>query len=224
MYNTLNYSQTDIDRFFRNIKPPDNDIEDCWLWSGYLDKDRYGELYIDSKNIKHIRSHRFSWEYFIGQIPVDKQILHKCDNPPCVNPNHLFIGTQQDNKNDEISKKRHAFGQKQGASILTDNDVKKIIEETLIRKHISIFDIANAYNVHHSTINNIIQEYRWTHVTKQFSKQEMSLVRQILHHKRGSKLDNSTILQIKTLKTQGYTNKYISNLFGISNWSVDKYK
>jgi len=88
----------------------------------------YGEFSIAYNNKQHVRAHRFSYEYFLGTIPENLQVCHKCDNPKCVNPNHLFLGTSQDNKNDSVNKKRHAYGIHQGGAILNDNDVKQIIE------------------------------------------------------------------------------------------------
>lgn len=78
-------------------------ISRCWIWSLAKDKDGYG---VAHKGKKNIRAHRISYEAFIGQIPEDMGVLHKCDNPSCCNPQHLFLGTNQDNMNDMVSKGR----------------------------------------------------------------------------------------------------------------------
>lgn len=209
---------------FKKSKFQKNDITDCWIWLGYCDRDGYGEFSIAYNNKQHVRAHRFSYEYFLGTIPENLQVCHKCDNPKCVNPNHLFLGTSQDNKNDSVNKKRHAYGIHQGGAILNDNDVKQIIENILANKYSSVLDISKEWNIHQSTVNNIINETRWTHVTKQFDKKILEKCRQILAHKKGRKLTNDVIIKINELRSNGYTIDNISKILGISKWSVDKYK
>lgn len=82
-------------------------ITGCWIWIGSKDKDGYGRI-CGRTNYKHwnMKAHRVSYEYFIGQIN-GLQVLHKCDNPSCINPNHLFLGTQQENIADMMRKGRH---------------------------------------------------------------------------------------------------------------------
>lgn len=75
----------------------------CWVWSLARDKDGYGVAHQGKKNI---RAHRVSYEVFIGQIPEGMGVLHKCDNPPCCNPEHLFLGNNQDNMDDMVAKGR----------------------------------------------------------------------------------------------------------------------
>lgn len=87
----------------------------CWLWVGALFKSGYGKF---SRGDRKIRAHRASYELYVGKIPRGMQVLHRCDNPPCVNPDHLFIGTHMDNMLDMESKGR-----------------AKWIQENLRRKH-----------------------------------------------------------------------------------------
>ena len=76
----------------------------CWEWTGHQDKDGYGRL---RANNKDLRAHRVSWEMHNKRhIPKGMQIMHSCDNPSCVNPAHLSLGTAQDNANDALSKGR----------------------------------------------------------------------------------------------------------------------
>ncbi len=93
--------QTDEQRFWLKVKKTDM----CWLWKGYLTrKNGYGKI---SFNKKDQVAHRVSWQLKNGDIPTGMSVLHKCDNPPCVNPDHLFLGTQRDNVLDMVRKKRH---------------------------------------------------------------------------------------------------------------------
>jgi hypothetical protein len=75
--------------------------ERCWEWTASLTKKGYGQF---GHNLK--RSHRVSWVIAYGEIQDNLQVLHHCDNPPCVNPHHLFLGTNQDNRKDMMSKGR----------------------------------------------------------------------------------------------------------------------
>lgn len=80
-----------------------NFTESCWLWTAYKNHNGYGTHRI---NGKAVRAHRFVWEYFNVKIPDGLYVLHKCDTPACVNPDHLFLGTHQDNMNDMRAKGR----------------------------------------------------------------------------------------------------------------------
>lgn len=87
--------------FFKNISY--KNINDCWIWQGRKDKDGYGIMW----NKKATKAHRYSYEIHFGQIPNNLIICHKCDNPGCVNPKHIYAGTHSDNAKDKIDKIRH---------------------------------------------------------------------------------------------------------------------
>lgn len=76
----------------------------CWLWSGGIIPDGYGTVYVDKKT-KY--AHRVAYETAKGPIPTGLYVLHKCDTPACVNPDHLRVGTQSDNMRDSIERGRH---------------------------------------------------------------------------------------------------------------------
>lgn len=104
------YGDTDIvnppvsqQRFIERFEEKIEKIDSCWIWVGAFFKSGYGRF---SFGKKKVRAHRFSYELYIGKIPKGIYVLHRCDNPCCVNPLHLFLGTHLDNMMDMESKGR----------------------------------------------------------------------------------------------------------------------
>lgn len=87
------------ERFFAKVRKTNR----CWIWVGHRTRDGYGYFSIRKQMIL---AHRYAWTYFHQEIPKELSVLHRCDNPPCVNPKHLFLGTQRDNMMDMIAKGR----------------------------------------------------------------------------------------------------------------------
>lgn len=94
--------ERDGKRFWAKVKR--GTAEECWPWTGSKLKTGYGQL---RENGKMIRAHRVSWELSRGPIPEGMNVCHHCDNPPCCNPDHLFIGTHLDNTRDKMHKGRY---------------------------------------------------------------------------------------------------------------------
>lgn len=108
------------DRFWEKVDVKNKN--ECWIWNSTTDKNGYGIFKLGNKDVK---AHRVSWEFHSGSIPLGMQILHKCDNPPCINPNHLFLGTPQDNMDDKKKKGRSVYfkGSQLPQSKLEDSQV-----------------------------------------------------------------------------------------------------
>ena len=92
------------ERFWKHIKK----TKHCWEWEGSTNEDGYGRFKLDTTIL--VGAHRFMWELSNGDIPEKLCVLHKCDNPRCVKPDHLFLGTHSDNMKDMYIKKRHDNG------------------------------------------------------------------------------------------------------------------
>jgi hypothetical protein len=128
----------------------------CWIWIGGLRENGYG---YHAFNGKKEQAHRISWEIYKGPIPQGKFVLHKCDVRPCVNPDHLFIGTQKDNIQDCIQKGRIANGERIGNSLLTEDQVSKIKND-----HRSYRVIAKDFHVEATAIFRIKHGITWKHI------------------------------------------------------------
>jgi len=154
------HTQKDIDRFWTKVDKTGS----CWEWKKLLDKKGYGLITVKNKTIY---AHRFS-ALIAGLNITDKFVCHRCDNPKCVNPDHLFVGTLQDNKNDEISKSRQARGAKHGMTNLTESDVT-YIKNNYIRGNRNIvksnsMELAKMFSVTDQTIRNIAKNKTWRHI------------------------------------------------------------
>jgi len=146
-----------------------NEKTDCWEWKGRKDKGGYGSISIN--NYPH-RVHRVSYETFVHKIiPKTLHVLHACDNPCCINPDHLFLGTNYDNMKDRNTKDRQAKGVMMPHAKLTDEkvkDIKKQFKEFVPFDKIGFSNqcglIADKYNVSGKLIRNIYHGTAWKHV------------------------------------------------------------
>lgn len=139
----------------------------CWLWfgaslpkRGSLPTSEYGRM-LCSKTHRVQSAHRISYELHRGEIPPGMHVLHRCDQPCCVNPDHLFLGTQTDNRKDMASKGRFvaARGIKNGSAKLTDDMVREIR-----RSSESAEQLARRFGITFSRISSIRRRATWKHV------------------------------------------------------------
>ena len=132
----------------------------CWEWAAYRDPDGYGGFSLDGKGE---RAHRASWILEHGSIPDGLHVLHHCDNPRCVNPAHLFLGTQADNMRDKAEKGRAVNnpqpGESHPMSKLTEADIPAIRADKRSQRA-----IAAEYGVSRQQIGRIKNRKRWTHI------------------------------------------------------------
>jgi hypothetical protein len=141
------------ERFWKFVKKTDN----CWEWSGALTRG-YGSMGSNSY------AHRISWEIHNGPIPKGLWVLHKCDNPSCSNPDHLFLGTQTDNMRDMLNKGRgNCFGV---GNKLTPEQIKEIRSTYRFGSLTNgARALAKRFKIDRKMIANIINKEAWKHVT-----------------------------------------------------------
>lgn len=147
-------------RFFEKIKK----TEACWIWFGAKDPKGYGRIGAGGRKGKDIFAHRLSYQIHKGEIPEGMLVCHKCDTPACVNPEHLFLGTQTDNMRDCVNKNRlNPFkpkGELNPKAKLTWDTVRRIRKEySGVEK--GFFEIAKVYGVSDCTISSILRMKTW---------------------------------------------------------------
>ena len=153
----MTYIKKTKERFFNKVKK----TKTCWNWVGTMGSNGYGQI---SFKGKYIQAHRLSWILKNRFIPKGKFVLHKCDIPTCVNPKHLFIGTNFDNVHDAIRKGRmNNVGENHGYSKLSNQEVISIRKEYIPRKCSQRF-LARKYNVTHGMIYCIVHNKNWKHL------------------------------------------------------------
>jgi len=152
--------QPPADRFWAMVdrRGPD----DCWPFQGSPGPDGHIRLVLPEGRVF---VHRFSWELHRGPIPEGMLVCHKCDNPPCVNPAHLFLGTHADNMADRNQKGRQARqrGEACGTAKLTEDKVREI--RRLASEGSSPAALAVAFGVSERHIKNIVCRNRWAHLS-----------------------------------------------------------
>lgn len=142
-------------------------VGECWQWRGPTDRHGYGRFFV-SKKLKpqHVFAHRFAYVLEYGGVIDGLVVCHRCDNPGCVRPDHLFLGHQRDNLADMWAKGRgritRIYGERQHLAKLRETDIPVIRARHEAGE--SQRRIARAYNVDKTTIQNIVHRKTWQHV------------------------------------------------------------
>lgn len=140
------------ERYWRKVAKREPD--ECWPWRGTRDENRYGVMKLDGKLA---RAHRLAWLFAHGEMPHGC-ILHRCDNPPCVNPAHLSVGSRSDNMKDMNAKGRHG-----STGRLTPSDVRKAFR--LRRDGFTQDDLARLFAVNRSVLSKIFTFKNYRNLT-----------------------------------------------------------
>lgn len=132
----------------------------CWEWQKYIDAQGYGQMQLHGKVV---RTHRAAWILLVGEIPKGMFVCHKCDNRKCINPSHLFLGSQADNLKDAAQKGRMRRGGQHGMARLTEREVQEI---RMLGKAEGVTHpyIARMFGVTRQAIQSIISRRTWRHI------------------------------------------------------------
>jgi len=171
-------TDSDLARFWAKVKRPESG---CWEWTASTDERGYGRFGI---RVPVYKAHRVSWTIHHGQIPDGLEACHTCDNPSCVRPDHLFLGTQADNLEDCARKGRNGAhshpekrprGESHGCSKLNASIVAMIHELSgkgmPSTRIVKLLPVA----VHHSTVRRVIHGERWSHVRRVSDDEELQV-------------------------------------------------
>lgn len=147
-----------VTRFWESFQKGNPD--ECWEWKGEIASHGYGVLSIC--NWPYL-AHRISYLIHHGTIDPDRMVMHSCDNPKCVNPNHLSLGTGSDNTRDAVSKGRMLVGELNGGHKLREQDVRWIRLQ-YGNNGWTVTRLAEIFGVWPACISRIIKRQRWNHI------------------------------------------------------------
>lgn len=154
-----------MQRFWPKVDTSGGPTE-CWEWQAYRARSGYGSIGLSEHGT--ITAHRVSYELHHGPIPPGMFVCHRCDNPPCVNPGHLFLGTPKDNSHDARDKGRLVMpdvrGEKAPSARLTEEDVIAIRRER--RNGVTLSTLAERYGVTIQAISYAARGITWGHITE----------------------------------------------------------
>jgi hypothetical protein len=145
-------------RFWDKVKK--GGLDECWEWQGFTSKSGYGRFRYQSKREY---AHRVAYILEYSPIRNGLHVCHKCDNPKCVNPNHLFLGTNNDNMRDKVKKGRQQRGERSGTSKLTEQQVLEIL--ALKGKETQKF-VGKKFGVVQTLIGKIWRGENWKHLPR----------------------------------------------------------
>jgi hypothetical protein len=174
--------QKDIERFWKKVDVPEDwkeHPEKCWEWIGGLHGDLgYGQFFLSKPKKTTITAHRYSYQIYFGSIDNSELfVCHTCDNPKCVNPNHLFLGTAQDNNKDRDNKNRNIKGSQVNTSKFTEESVLEILSGILNNTYTNINQIKSKYNITTRPITKILKRLSWKHLTEIYDDETLEKMR-----------------------------------------------
>lgn len=189
-----------VRRFWRHVER----TSDCWLWHGATSRG-YGLMSSNVRGVAPLKAHRVSYQIHHGAIPEKMYVCHRCDNPSCVNPEHLFVGTPKDNSDDMRAKGRDVSLYGESASNARLNEAQ-VVE--IVRMHSageSLRSIAAAFCVSRWQVSEIARGHYWKHLNLQSSR--------IYSHK----LTETDICTIFQMRADGAKYKEIGAVVGVGS-------
>lgn len=161
------------DRFWPKVEKTSG----CWLWRGARLKTGYGSINRGGHDGASVKAHRASWELHFGTIPTGLHVLHRCDTPLCVRPDHLFLGSHADNMRDMAQKRRSTIGDRNPSRLYPERVARGSRNGNAVINDIAVLCvrylgscglpqplIAGAYGISQSTVSLICNRRRWAHL------------------------------------------------------------
>lgn len=160
-------TQTTTQKFLEKIDV--DKTSHCWTWTAQKDKDGYGTMMVNiNHKQKRMRAHRLSWQlYNHKEVPKGLLVLHHCDNPSCVNPDHLFLGTAKDNTQDMVKKGRKGYnniGGERHPKARLDNEKVIQIRELYATKKYTQKELGKIFKVGGRQIGYIVNNQSWRNI------------------------------------------------------------
>ncbi|WP_366945189.1 HNH endonuclease signature motif containing protein [Zoogloea sp.] len=147
--------------FVRRFEGKIEKTEGCWIWAASTAGKGYGQMKLPRQR-KQEYAHRLAYQIYRGAIPAGLFVCHACDNPKCVNPDHLFLGTCKQNLQDMKSKGRSTHGTRSRQAVLNEDSVRKI--RACLVLGMTQIQIAAAFNVSQITVSRINTRQRWARI------------------------------------------------------------
>lgn len=187
---------------------------ECWMWKGCQSTAGYGVIRINYI-LKY--AHRLAWELHNEKsIPPKISVCHSCDNPPCCNPDHLFLGSQADNMRDAKNKGRMPHGVLHHGTDLTEKDIRKI--RYLGQTDIPHQEIGDYFSISRMSVNDIIHKRTWGHIDPEY-KPPKKKSKGITHP--NAKLTEDNVRQIRRLSNEGHYPIALAIMFGVSRGTIE---
>ena len=158
-------SLTVLQKWERRYIPEPN--SGCHLWLCYYNEHGYGQTRVGGRKGCNILAHRLAWELFRGPIPDELFVLHRCDNPACVNPDHLYVGTQVDNEADVARRKRWGGPRNLPCGAKHHHATAKLTSEQVRAIRVDLrpqSEIARSYGVAQAAISRLKNGHSYTHI------------------------------------------------------------
>jgi hypothetical protein len=135
----------------------------CWMWTGALDRDGYGKTRFHESEWTGRKAHREAYRTLKGDVPDELEVQHLCNNRACINPDHLVIGTNQQNKDYMVECDRSLYGERNTSAKLTEDQVKEV-HRLLAQGDLTQSEIGELFGMAQQTISQINRGARWSHI------------------------------------------------------------
>lgn len=194
--------------------------DECWEWTGLRGDSHYGLLSVSiGSGWWNEGAHRLAWVLHNGPLPDlpdhgRAHVLHHCDNPPCVNPKHLFVGTYGDNNRDKAAKGRAPRGETHPITHVTEEQVRSLRADPRPQR-----ELARAYGLAETTVHNIKHGLSWAHI-------DGDLVPSVAGYKRGEESPGAklTAEQVRAVRADRRTHRRIAADYGVSHYAIQRIK